>query len=77
MTHTITTGSDAGGFRQFLDGKPLHAGTMIDVFFPEQWIWIAGRYEWSFRADAPACVVIPDVGNLMLRDDVTVRRRGK
>ncbi|MGC6589103.1 hypothetical protein ACPV3A_29680 [Paenibacillus sp. Dod16] len=39
------------GLRHFVEGKPVHAGSYIEVKFGDG--WIPGRYEWSFEQDSP------------------------
>lgn len=48
---TIEVGPDGGGLRHFIQGKAIHAGTLIEIKFGKG--WIPGRYEWSFRTGEP------------------------
>lgn len=52
--HTqLIEASDAGGRRHFLDGRPVHAGTTLELLMPDGH-WLSGRYEWNFVAgEAP------------------------
>lgn len=45
---------ESGGLRHYLDGKPVHAGSMLELLEPDG-SWLLGRYEWSFcRGDEPS-----------------------
>lgn len=41
---------ESSGLRHFLDGRPVHAGTMLELQLPGG-VWALGRYEWSFQRD--------------------------
>lgn len=41
----------SSGLRHFVSGKPINAGSYIEVKFGDG--WIPGRYEWSFEKDSP------------------------
>jgi hypothetical protein len=43
----IEIGEDGGGFWDFLDGKAIHAGTMLQVLIGGYWIDV--RYEADFH----------------------------
>ncbi|WP_244944322.1 hypothetical protein [Paenibacillus polymyxa] len=49
----ITLGHEGSGngLRHFVAGKPIHAGSYIEIKFGDG--WIPGRYEWSFEMDSP------------------------
>ena len=40
-------GQDAGGLRHFLGGRPVHAGTALELRLPDD-EWVVVRYEWSW-----------------------------
>ena len=44
----ITSGSDGGGWRQFLEGKPVHAGSILEVNINGRWHTV--RYEANYHA---------------------------
>jgi hypothetical protein len=44
----LVLGDDGGGPRYFLDGQPVHAGTLLELLEPDG-TWMLGRYEWSRR----------------------------
>lgn len=43
----IQEGHDGGGFRDFLDEKPIHAGYGIDLWVADR--WLPGRYEMDYH----------------------------
>jgi len=43
----IQLGSDSGGWRDFLDGKPIHCGNQLQLWTDERWIYT--RYEMGDR----------------------------
>ena len=48
--HTqLIEATDRGGRRHFLDGRPVHAGMMLELLLPDGG-WLQGRYEWSYVA---------------------------
>lgn len=47
----IIVGTDGGGLRHFVNGRPINAGKGIEIRFGKG--WIEGRYEWSFQKDSP------------------------
>lgn len=47
----ILVGPDGGGLRHFVEGRPIHAGSAIDIKFGKG--WISGRYEWGYTKDSP------------------------
>jgi len=55
---------DALGWRHWLDGRPVYAGSELEIdFFQEG--WIPARYHWRFEIDRPAVVLTP-FGELLL-----------
>ena len=44
----IESGMDGGGWRQFLDGKAIHAGDMLEIELFGQ--WLPARYEMDYHA---------------------------
>jgi hypothetical protein len=51
--HTMMIeGESPGGRRHFLDGRPVHAGTTLDLLLPDGH-WQRVRYEWSFTRETP------------------------
>jgi hypothetical protein len=43
----LTAGRDEGGDRHFLDGRPVHAGALLELLMPSG-KWLAVRYESSW-----------------------------
>ena len=39
----------SSGSRHYLDGRPVHAGSFLQLLTDDG--WIDGRYEWSYDAD--------------------------
>jgi len=71
----ISTGTDAGGVWQFLDGKALHCGTPIELYLPEENRWVRGRYECEWRDGQPIPLfVVNQVGTMLLAKTARVRR---
>ena len=58
---TLRDEREYGGWRHYLDGKPVHAGTLLELQIGRfelgpGWLW--GRYEWGFDPGrAPMLVV--------------------
>lgn len=50
----IVLGTDGSGRRHFVQDKPIHAGTGIEIKFGDG--WIHGRYEYSFQAGGPISI---------------------
>ena len=44
----IQAGQTAGGFRDFLLGEPIHAGSTLEVLLGGR--WISGRYECDYHS---------------------------
>lgn len=50
--HTLLIeGVDGGGRRHFLDGRPVHAGSGLELLTADGH-WLRGRYEWSYATGA-------------------------
>ena len=45
----IKLGEDSGGWRDFLDGKPIHCGDQLQLWTGERWVY--ARYEMGDRID--------------------------
>ncbi len=43
-------GRDAGGLRHFLDRRPVHAGTVLELRLLDD-VWVRVRYEWNWDVD--------------------------
>ena len=43
---------EAGGLRYYLDGKPIHAGDLLELLLDDG-SWALGRYEWNYRKEDP------------------------
>ena len=74
MTYHITTEQHDGRWQQFLNGKPLSPGDMLDVYLPTLGFWLRGRYEWAQLEDSPARLTVNHVGVIILDAAATVRR---
>jgi hypothetical protein len=49
--HTmLIEGESPGGRRHFLDGRPVHAGTGLDLLLPDG-RWQRVRYKWGFASE--------------------------
>lgn len=46
MAGRLELREDAGGPRHFLDGKPVHAGTGLELMLEDE-NWLQGRFETS------------------------------
>lgn len=48
---------EPSGLRHYLNEKPVHAGSLIEVFTDVRG-WTLARYEWSFSSSRPpiACI---------------------
>ncbi len=44
-TH-LTLVVEAGGYRHYLAGQPIHAGEVLEYFDPAHGIWINARFEF-------------------------------
>ena len=44
----LVLGQDDGGLRHFLAGRPVHAGTHLELRLPDE-RWIGVRYEWNWE----------------------------
>lgn len=45
----LVLGRDAGGMRHFLAGRPVHAGTALELRLLDD-AWVRVRYEWNWDA---------------------------
>ena len=51
--HTqLILGSSDGGQRHYLNGRPVHAGTSLELLMPDG-SWLRIRYEWGFSEQHP------------------------
>jgi len=50
--NVLTLGRDLGGARHFLAGRPVHAGTGLELRLREN-VWVPVRYEWDWDSDHP------------------------
>jgi len=46
----LVLGQDAGGPRHFLAGRPVHAGTYLELRLADD-RWVVIRYEWSWEPE--------------------------
>jgi hypothetical protein len=44
---------DAGGLRHFLNGRPVHASSILELLVDDG-LWLRFRYEWAYEAGKPA-----------------------
>jgi len=49
LGHRLELRREAGGMRNYLAGKPVHAGDILELW--KAGAWLRGRYEWTFRTD--------------------------
>jgi len=50
---------ESGGLRHYLAGRPVHAGSILEVrglYGP----WKGARYEWTFRESERPYLVMPE-----------------
>jgi len=52
MSGPLTLGRDQGGLRHFLDGKPVAAGTPLELLMPDA-LWMPVRYESNLWGKEP------------------------
>lgn len=52
--HYLELRDEESGLRHYLEGRPLHAGDLVDVFTKHG--WEQGRYEWSYNESNPPSV---------------------
>lgn len=75
MENKITLGRDAGGRRHFLNNKPLHCGTIVEIFVFGEKIgegqWLAGRFE--LHGDRPTIML--SCGELFPDSTASIRRK--
>ncbi|MGC5326968.1 hypothetical protein [Brevibacillus sp. SYSU BS000544] len=67
----IWLASETGGLRHYVEDKPIHAGSYIEVKFGDG--WIAGRYEWCFERGQPISVHSARSEALFIREGHIVR----
>ena len=48
----LVLGTDLGGMRHFLAGRPVHAGTVLEMRLLDD-VWVRVRYEWNWSAAVP------------------------
>jgi hypothetical protein len=48
----LVLGRDAGGMRHFLAGRPVHAGTVLELRLLDD-VWVRMRYEWKDPGNPP------------------------
>ena len=48
----LELGEDSGGPRYFLDGRPVHAGAILELLLPGE-LWLPVRFEWTGCASDP------------------------
>jgi hypothetical protein len=61
-----------GGLRHYLDGEPVHAGTVLERLKADG-TWEAGRYEWSFRPDERPALYTSEEDGVFLSGEDTLR----
>ena len=57
MPGELKLGMDGGGLRHSLDGRPVSAGTPLEVQLDDG-TWLGGTYEWSFDETSPPFLTI-------------------
>lgn len=48
MGRLVEQSEGISGYRHYLDGEPVHAGEILEMYRNGQ--WTAGRYEWNYKA---------------------------
>lgn len=71
----ITLGHEGSGsgLRHFVSGKPIHAGSYIEVKFGDG--WIPGRYEWNHNQGEPIQIYSGRAECFYIREGSLVRVR--
>ncbi len=54
----LVLGEDGGGARYFLDGRPVHAGDLVEVCWSD--VWHPVRFEWTGLLDDPVRFYVAD-----------------
>ncbi|MBA3807306.1 MAG: hypothetical protein H0X28_02755 [Solirubrobacterales bacterium] len=49
----LILGKSPGGPRHFLDGRPVNAGSALELLLEHENRWLPIRYEWSWQNDQP------------------------
>jgi len=62
---------DQSGWREYLDGRPVHCGTILEMWMcidpdttPCSYEWVAGRYEWTCLPKDRATFIYEDTDGL-------------
>ncbi len=50
--HRLELREDNGGLRYFLDGRPVHAGNLLEMLL-RAGEWLAVRFEWPVEDELP------------------------
>lgn len=70
----LTLIEEAGGFRHYLDGVPIHAGTVLECYDPEQRRWLPVRFETVFgQRGRNAIVCRADGTSMPVSDNLSLR----
>ena len=52
MEHRLELREQGGGLRYFLDGRPVHAGDLLEILL-RAGEWLAVRFEWPSEDELP------------------------
>ena len=58
MTGSLELRREPSGYRHYLCGRQVHAGSFLDMSINGH--WETGRYEWSFRPESRPYMVFQD-----------------
>jgi len=62
---------ESGGRRHYLNGEPVHAGEILEMYRDGK--WITGRYEWTFREDELPVFYVNEAGGYIIKSDDDLR----
>jgi len=67
----IELGEDSGGWRDFLDGKPIHCGDQLQLWTGDRWVY--ARYEMGDRSLREVVLASVDQDRWLERDTMLFR----
>jgi hypothetical protein len=75
MSTTFMLCRDCGGRRHFLDGRPVHCGTVLEIYLPSRpgARWHRARYESTLQGDCEAWLTFDDDTCVRVREQDELR----
>ena len=67
----VELGEDSGGWRDFLDGKPIHCGDQLQLWTGDRWVY--ARYEMCDRSLREVVLASDDQDRWLERDTMLFR----